>query len=445
MDHNGISSFCRRCAGGLYKEGASSEAHLPSSSDVRVDDDGALHLPDETRLRWGISPGREFQVKETPQGLVLSPVNHPLSKVYLEPTSACNLQCRTCVRNSWTEKTGSMPLPTFCKLLGDLKGVPSFRTMAFWGIGEPLVHPDIVEMVSLAHESGIRTELITNGLLLDRPMAEGLVKAGLDTMVVSVDGVSADSYADIRCGGSLEQVRENIEELDRVRWELSRLNPEIGLEFVVMKRNVDQLPQLAQTAYQMSASFIIVTNLLPYTEELKDEILYGRSAQSDNAMRRSLCFPEVILPRMDMEPEYLKPLAELIRGSLQPYLKRSSTLGDVDEDHCPFIREGSAAITWAGDVSPCISLMHSHQCFILGRGKSIRRYSVGNIGQEDIKDIWDKKEYEEFRRRVWKFDFPPCTRCGSCELVQSNEEDCLGNPYPVCGDCLWARRVILCP
>lgn len=44
-----------------------------------------------------------------------------------------------------------------------------------------------------------------------------------------------------------------------------------------------------------------------------------------------------------------------------------------------------------------------------------------------------------------RFDFSPCTDCGGCDLADSNQEDCIGNSFPVCGDCLWAKGVIQCP
>jgi sulfatase maturation enzyme AslB (radical SAM superfamily) len=255
----------------------------PSARRVRMAPGGEdLHLPAELRRRWNLSSKSALLLKETPEGMFLYPEEPPLRKLYLEPTSACNLQCRTCVRNSWDEPIGFMELSVFRNLLDDIARIPSVREMAFWGIGEPLYHGDIVEMVALAHARGLRTEIVTNGLLVDKTMARGLIKAGLDALVVSVDGVTAESYADIRCGGSLSQVRANIMELRDLRGALSRKNPEIGIEFVAMRRNVDQLAELGYTAFAMGAAFIVVTNLLPYTDELRDEILYGLSATTGN-------------------------------------------------------------------------------------------------------------------------------------------------------------------
>jgi hypothetical protein len=46
---------------------------------------------------------------------------------------------------------------------------------------------------------------------------------------------------------------------------------------------------------------------------------------------------------------------------------------------------------------------------------------------------------------VQGFAFAPCTFCGGCEMLDGNEEDCLGNEFPACGGCLWAQGLIQCP
>ena len=113
--------------------------------------------------------------------------------------------------------------------------------------------------------------------------------------------------------------------------------------------------------------------------------------------------------------------------------------------YCRFVGEGAVAVAWDGGVSPCAALMHSYPCYVLGRRKLIRRYTVGNVGCEPISEIWRREEYIQFRARVQRFEFSPCTDCGGCQLAETNEEDCFGNPFPVCGDCLWAKGVIQCP
>jgi MoaA/NifB/PqqE/SkfB family radical SAM enzyme len=186
-----------------------------------------------------------------------------------------------------------------------------------------------------------------------------------------------------------------------------------------------------------------VTNVLPYTREFKEEVTYYLASGSHRPRNRSRWSPEILLPRMDARPEYLEPLLGLLRhgGTIDPLL------GNPDKayGYCRFVREGAAAVAWDGSVSPCVALMHSYTCYVLGREKAIRRYTVGNVNDEGITRIYEQEEYRRFRDRVVEFDFSPCADCGGCEYAETNEEDCFGNEFPVCGDCLWARGIIQCP
>jgi MoaA/NifB/PqqE/SkfB family radical SAM enzyme len=364
----------------------------------------------------------------------------PLTKLYIEPTTQCNLQCRTCIRNSWDEPIGSMDMAVYRKLLSDLKAFRSLKRVAFWGFGEPLIHPQIVTMVALAHRAGLETEIITNGHLLDRDTAQALMHAGLDILVVSVDGATQPSYEDIRLGGNLSKVEDNLRGLNMLRQNGKK--PALGLEFVMMKSNSRELPEFAQKAQSMRADFIILTNLLPCVEDMKEDILYWISATINDKEERPRWSSQLRLPRMDKRPADLNPLLEFLKTlnwNMPPHQ-------DIPAGYsCPFVRESSAAITHSGEVSPCIALMHSHRAFILGREKRFERCSFGNLALESFTDIWNKKSFRRFRGKVLAFDFAPCVECSGCSLSETNREDCLGNTHPVCGDCLWAKGVLLCP
>ena len=409
---------------------------------VWTDEHGVLSFSPAQQARLGLTPKSEFLVAETSDGFVLRRADPALAKVIVEPTSACNLNCRTCVRHSWDEPTGSMSMATYRALIDGLRDVPTLRTVAFWGIGEPLVHPDIVEMVRLAHELGSRTEMVTNGLLLTEQMAERLVLAGLDRIVASIDGVTPEAQADVRSGASLQRVKQNILRLHDIRDRLDRDNPEVGLEFVLLKRNLCELPGLYDLARNLEAKSVIVTGVLPYSAELADETLYGLWAGKTYA-DPSTWRPEIILPKIDAREEALEPLVKLLGhtgvvGS--PTARRKGATG-----YCRFVAEGTVAVSWDGQVSPCVGLLHSYTCYVNGREKRMRRYRLGSVAVEPIGGIWAKEEYRDFRKRVLDFDFAPCTDCGACEMADSNEADCYGNPFPVCGDCLWAKGVIQCP
>ncbi len=412
-------------------------------STVPIGENGDIRLPDVYRRRWGLDPGVELMVQETPEGLLVRRADPPLAKLYVEPTNLCNLSCRTCVRNSWSDPQGTMGIELYRRMMGGLRGLPSLRQVNFWGIGEPLLHPDIVEMVALARELGARTQMITNGLLLTRQLAAGLISAGLDSLVVSVDGASPEMQADVRSGADLRRLEENVAGLRELCLERGIAGPELGIEFVAMRSNIDQLRAVRGLGAALGASFIVVTNLLPYSRDMSEEILYGMYAGGCYPMYRSRWTPEILLPRMDNRREVMEPVMRMLEHTNTNDFPRARL--DGAGGYCRFVGEGAMAVGWSGDVSPCIALMHSYPVYVMGRQKQIHRYVLGNVGEEPPTSIWAKEEYVAFRGRVQRWTFSPCTDCGGCHFADFNDEDCFGNSHPVCGDCLWAKGVIQCP
>ncbi len=364
-----------------------------------------------------------------------------LNKIYVEPTNRCNLMCVTCIRHSWDEPFGDMNWPVYQALIDGLASFPEAKTIAFAGLGEPLLHERFPEMVRLAHERGLRTEMTSNATLLTASIAGRLIDAGLDQFTVSIDGTSDGSHGAIRPGASLEEITNNVRMLYRLSEKATVTPLRIGIEFVAMKRNIQELPAMREVASRIKASFILVTNVLPYTAELKDEILYDMGPDAFE-IHGTPYSPLWILPNIDWNRQTQGPLSSIMRQ--QPKLSFLDINLRQRNNYCPFIRAGSTAVAWHGGVSPCPPLLHSYRCFIRGRMKDFYCCEFGRLPGQSLPAIWLNPEYAAFRERVLQFDFSPCTDCGGCDLAERNEEDCFGNPFPVCGDCLWARGVLRC-
>ena len=379
-----------------------------------------------------------------------------LRKIYVEPTNACNLSCSTCVRHAWDEPEGFMEWATFAAVVNGLAeavgeggrdgeggaaaGPHAARTISFMGLGEPLLHPRFLDMVRLVKSRGLRAEVTTNALLLDDEVAGGLLQAGLDQLVVSIDGASAEAFGRVRSGASLGKVVENVRRLHDRHGPNYGPGMRIGIEFVAMRSNVAELPGLGRLAAQLGATFIIVSNVLAYTPELRNETLYDHRVTASEGAETTAA-PRWQLPTFDWD--------EALGAALGKALARSGPVdfaaGDAsaNKSRCPFVQADACAVAWHGGVSPCPPLLHTYTCFVRGREKRMTRWEVGRLPEEPLAAIWAKPAYAAFRERLRRFDFPPCTDCG-CELAEGNEEDCFGNPHPVCGDCLWARGIVRC-
>ena len=399
-------------------------------------------LPSEVASKLGLQPGRRVGIALEDGGLRLQPEPTRLARLYVEPTNQCNLACRTCIRNVWDEPAGMMNDATFERILDGLKGYLPPPTVFFGGFGEPLAHPDIAAMVARAKGLGCRVELITNATLLDEAMTRRLIAAGLDMLWVSLDGARPESYADVRLGATLPHVLANVTRFRDMRRPGHHPSPELGIAFVAMQRSIGDLPDLLRLASHLGASRFLVTNVLPYTAEMNGQLLYSRALNNITYLP-SLWMPHLSLPKMDLDPITFEPLYQTLQ---QPWnVSFAGSNWGADNDRCPFIGRGAAALGWDGSISPCLPLLHDHSSFLNQRPRRSRRYVPGNVNEHGLLDIWSEAGHVAFRERVRAFDFPPCSFCGGCVLSASNDTDCFGNSFPSCGGCLWAQGVIRCP
>lgn len=409
---------------------------------AEVDQEGRLVLPVEVASRYGLKPGARVRLDQNTNTLRLHrPITH-LAKVYIEPTNRCNITCRTCIRNIWDVKLGHMSAATFARILEGLRAITPPPTVFFGGLGEPLAHRRIVEMVARVKALGASVELITNGTLLTEQRSRQLIEAGLDILWVSIDGATPESYADVRLGAALPQVLDNLDRFRRLRPPAHLPRPEIGVVFVAMKRNIADLPEVIALGRRLGATRFLVTNVLPYTPDMCTETLY-EGALSDITYLPSLWLPQLSLPKMDLNALTREAFLRALRSGCNVTFA-GNNLGGAN-DVCTFVESGAMAIAWDGNVSPCIPLMHTHVSYLHGRRRLSQRYVIGNVAERDLLDLWNDPGYVAYRDRVQRFAFSPCTFCGGCELAETNESDCLGNTFPTCGGCLWAQGVIRCP
>ena len=258
---------------------ANGRVQMEGGLTTQLDEAGRLAFPAEIAARFGLAPAAPVEIEEEAGSLRLRrPVTH-LAKLYIEPTVRCNLACRTCIRNVWNEPGGDMTGATFAAVIAGLRNFKPPPTVFFGGFGEPLGHPGIIDMVADAKALGCPVELITNGVLLTEQTSRQLIGAGLDRLWVSLDGARLESYADVRLGATLPTVLANLGRFSDSRPPLRPRQPEIGIAFVAMRRNIADLPRVLSLGRELGASRFLVTGVLPYTTEMQSEILYPSLAE----------------------------------------------------------------------------------------------------------------------------------------------------------------------
>lgn len=141
------------------------------------------------------------------------PLPAPYS-AFIFPTTYCNFKCRYCghslghkaMKEQYNFTPEHMSMATFRKTVAQLAEFPNkLKMISLTGQGEPLLNPHIAEMVKIIKEADIteRVEIITNASLLSHEVSDALIAAGLDTLRISLQGLSAEKYQSM-CGAKID-------------------------------------------------------------------------------------------------------------------------------------------------------------------------------------------------------------------------------------------------
>lgn len=390
-----------------------------------------------------------------------------IKKLYIEPTSRCNLNCVMCFRHSWiNESFGDMSLELFQRVLDDKAALNDTHTVFFGGMGEPLVHPNIIKMIACSKKRGMRTELLTNGTMLSEEVSARLIETGLDKLWVSIDSFDEESYKTIQVGSRFSFITNHIKAFNQIR---RGTGTELGIGVVIMRSNLIQLESLEKYCAEIEADDVNISHMLPNTQESEADTLWKLTERAQ-AMEtaRTLGIPfewRTAIAGQSDDDRLSESDGTVARFKFMPddirRLYRKDTLeGVLNEDmevvwcgqvlerapnQCRFIAEGNCFIRWDGAVSPCMGLLHSAETWMDNSKRTVWHHAFGNIREKSLSEIWNDKGYQDFRQQVMDFTFSPCVSCGGCELRDENKEDCLGNLEPTCGACLWGQGFIRCP
>jgi MoaA/NifB/PqqE/SkfB family radical SAM enzyme len=418
---------------------------MPKIQYARVDEKGNITLPPNLARELGLSPGDEIRVGPNGQGLHLGSSITALKRIYVEITNKCNLNCATCMRNVWDVQYAGMSAETFSRILKGCESLPRKPELFFGGYGEPLSHPACLDMIEQAKKAGHSVSLITNGILLTEQVTRRLIDLRLDKLWVSLDGASAECYADVRLGDALPLVVENLTRLRMQKYQTFGFSswagvPKLGVAFVAMRRNIHDLGEVIKLGMRLGAVEFSISNVLAHNTELLDENLYLRSMSLSPSAQLS---PMVHMPLMDINEQTIGALADVLKGMNR--LELFGGLLNQNTDQCPFVERGSMSIRQDGKVSPCLPLLYTHEYYLDNRKRTSKEFFVGDLYENNLLDIWSHANYLQLRKRLQDFDFSPCAFCNSCEMANENMEDCFGNIQPTCGGCLWAQGLIRCP
>jgi putative metalloenzyme radical SAM/SPASM domain maturase len=377
--------------------------------------------------------------------------------------------------------------------------LPHVEALILNGIGEPLLNPHLETFIRRAKKIMPASGWIgfqSNGLLMTHLRAVPLIDAGLDKVCISIDAIAPEQFKKLRDGGDVDAVDMALSALNNAKLVCNRPDVQVGIEFVAMKSNIAELPATLEWAARRGASFAIVTHVLPYDEKhaheavfcnVSDQALalytswrrkavaanidmqryyevrwkYTRTAEEQaivafvDAMKAEAEQQNIMLDMkklLEVEHQRLEEISTVFTAaaaiaSTYGLELRLPELALKEQRKCSFVEEGSAFVSWNGDVSPCYFLWHRYECFASGWNQTVQPKVFGTLARQDMVQIWNNPDYASFRSGVLAYDYPSCASCGlaPCDYVQTDEfqQDCHIRNVP-CGSCLWCTGVFQC-
>ncbi|MFZ9044296.1 MAG: SPASM domain-containing protein [Cyclobacteriaceae bacterium] len=272
--------------------------------------------------------------------------------VSIEPTTACNLRCPECpsgLRN-FSRPTGKLSLNLLKQIINELSPKTSYLTFYFQG--EPYLHPDFLSMVQLASNQKMYVATSTNAHFLDDERARKTVESGLDRLIISIDGLTQETYESYRKEGSIKKVLDGTENIIKWKKRLKSATPAVVWQFLVVRPNEHEIGDLCLLAKKYGVDKVALKTAQVYDYQNGNELI----------------------PTIDKYSRYHKT-------NQGTYEIKNKLL-----DHC-WKMWSSAVLTWDGRVVPC--------CF-----DKDAQHSMGKIGTNSFKDIWQGNEYQRFRTQL---------------------------------------------
>ena len=263
-----------------------------------------------------------------------------------------------------------MPRSVWERTLNEVKQQAS--VIQFYFQGEPLLNKDLPQMIREAHEAGLYTIVSTNSQAMTPELAEALVQSGLDRIIISMDGLTQESYGAYRIGGSLEKTKDALQYLRKSK--IKNQNSKIRTPYTVHHTPIIELQVLRLKsnehewrAFKQQYKLFGADRLVFKTAQLYDY-------QNGH-------------PLMPSNPKY----SRYILGNDGKYHRRKLRKG------CFRVWSG-AVITTNGDVLPC--------CY----DKS-HAYAYGNIMEKPLRELFTNDKALAFRQAAFRQTPQICQEC----------------------------------
>ena len=269
------------------------------------------------------------------------------------------------------------------------------NTVSPFGLGEPLLHPRVADIIGKYKSLGVSVGLTTNGMLLSERISKELIINGLDHLAISIDAAEPVLFSEIRRGADLRRISDNIMALNRLKRSLQSNNPALALNVVAQISNFHQLPHIIQLADAWDIRFItfVPVTAHKHISEIQDEALGPEFRYGKEIIER--CYSDAESRGVKIDTRILD---HVLKGSHWEEIYRE-TIPCPEPFRFMVIRAN-------GDIFSCCNW---------DLNNPIAKVSAsGEIAVTDLEKAWQGKEWRALRDKIISGRYPE--ECRTCMM-----------------------------
>ncbi len=357
--------------------------------DHRVEGEEASRIARLEDLKDRVRRGVERSER---QGFVV--LDHAPQALKIELTARCNLTCPHCSSHGTPElhrRYNAMPemsVEDFERLADEV--FPSLTSVNLVGRGEPLLVSGSLwrAVTAKLREHHVRLALVTNATLVRKRLTEEFFPY-LETVHVSVDGGTEETFAVNREGAKLQQAIDALYHLNYAARKAGQARrPRIGVTWTLKANNIDELPAFVERAIDIGVDQLTVRHLLVFHGKEREQSVVDRPDLVNEPLRRTYALLEKHGVRSDCPP--------LIEAAAQPPGVPVQLGERPPRDGCMFVRR--TAVVHADGLIPTCPVPFAA--------------AAGRLGEQSFLQIWNGPVLTEVRRSLDTPDeWQQCRHC----------------------------------
>ncbi len=319
-------------------------------------------------------------------------------KMKIESTNICNTKCQLCPTGIGLQgrPKGKMSLTQYKRLVDQLRHTLVALDLSMWG--DPLIVPEIYDMIRYAHRRRIWTYVSSNlhAFKTGKGQAQALVNSGLDMLTCSLHGASQETFGIYQPGKNFQETIAKVRHIVDTRNQMNSATPDIQLNFVVTRHNEHEKTAFQTLSEQLGCKAVFSDPALNTRFLGLDDRLHRLDMTPDELEKKTHRHLKQWLPT---DPQHvLAPYRQMLSGT---YSKDAFNGRKLMDCSWPW-RE--SVINWDGQVVTCCGSFDPKQ-------------DMGNVFEQPFGKIWNGTQYRMARRSFKRKLTPEQARdnpCASC-------------------------------